>query len=145
MFVAHTHEQLRQLCRTSGVQVSIEPTNIRDTLYRASVNFVLNVCSRCDIINPSFWSISLFSTKRHLLILLFPPILWNLLAVPLFLFRAPTYSSSIDINGEDASRFLAGFAENIGLQNVRAATIVSAAIAARTRSCLLQAWVIFLL
>ncbi|ESW14627.1 hypothetical protein PHAVU_007G004000 [Phaseolus vulgaris] len=91
--------QLRQLCRTSGVQVSIEPTNIRDTLYRASVNFVLNVCS-----------------------------------------RAPTYSSSIDINGEDASRFLAGFAENIGLQNVRAATIVSAAIAARTRSCLLQAW-----
>ncbi|CAJ1977789.1 unnamed protein product [Sphenostylis stenocarpa] len=91
--------QLRQLCRTSGVQVSIEPTNIRDTLYRASVNFVLNVCS-----------------------------------------RAPTYSTSIDINGEDASQFLAGFAENIGLENVRAATIVSAAVAARTRSCLLQAW-----
>ncbi|KAL2323836.1 hypothetical protein Fmac_022894 [Flemingia macrophylla] len=91
--------QLRQLCRTSGVQVSIEPTNVRDSLYRASVNFVLNVCS-----------------------------------------RSPTYSTSIDINGEDAPQFLAGFAENIGLENVRAATIVSAAVAARTRSCLLQAW-----
>lgn len=91
--------QLRRLCRTSGVQVSIEPTNIRDTLYRASVNFVLNVCS-----------------------------------------RAPTHSTSIDINGEDAPQFLTGFAENIGLENVRAATIVSAAVAARTRSCLLQAW-----
>lgn len=91
--------QLRQLCRTAGVQVSIEPTNVRDSLYRASVNFVLNVCS-----------------------------------------RAPTNSTSIDINGEDAPQFLAGFAENIGLENVRAATIVSAAVAARTRSCLLQAW-----
>nr|KYP75396.1 hypothetical protein KK1_008124 [Cajanus cajan] len=90
---------LRQLCRTAGVQVSIEPTNVRDSLYRASVNFVLNVCS-----------------------------------------RAPTNSTSIDINGEDAPQFLAGFAENIGLENVRAATIVSAAVAARTRSCLLQAW-----
>ncbi|RDX73414.1 hypothetical protein CR513_46985, partial [Mucuna pruriens] len=91
--------QLRQLCRTSGVQVSIEPTNVRDSLYRASVNFVLNVCS-----------------------------------------RAPTYSTSIDINGEDAPQFLAGFAENIGLEDVRAAIIVSAAVASRTRSCLLQAW-----
>ncbi|KAK7343233.1 hypothetical protein VNO77_11823 [Canavalia gladiata] len=91
--------QLRQLCRTSGVQVSVEPTNIRDSLYRASVNFVLNECS-----------------------------------------RVPTYSTSIDINGEDARQFLAGFAENIGLENVRAATIVSAAVAARTRSFLLQAW-----
>ncbi|XP_061360220.1 uncharacterized protein LOC133304225 isoform X2 [Gastrolobium bilobum] len=91
--------QLRQLCRISGVQVSVEPTNIRDSLYRASVNFVLNVCS-----------------------------------------SAPTYSTSIDINGEDALQFLAGFSENIGLENVRAATIVSAAVAARTRSCLLQAW-----
>lgn len=60
----------------------------------------------------------------------------------MFLFRAPTYSTSIDINGEDARKFVAGFSENIGLENVRAATIVSAAVAARTRSCLLQAWVI---
>jgi len=67
MFLALTHEQLRQLCRTSGVQVSIEPTNIRDTLYRASVNFVLNVCSRCDIINPAFLSIPLFTTNQDLL------------------------------------------------------------------------------
>lgn len=95
----HDIIQLRQLCRTSGVQVSIEPTNVRDSLYRASVNFVLNVCS-----------------------------------------RSPTYSTSIHINGEDAPQFLAGFAENIGLENVRAATIVSAAVAARTRSCILQAW-----
>lgn len=67
------------------------------------------------------------------------------LVVTLFLFRSPTYSTSIHINGEDAPQFLAGFAENIGLENVRAATIVSAAVAARTRSCILQAWVIFIL
>ncbi|WJX15536.1 hypothetical protein P8452_05668 [Trifolium repens] len=91
--------QLRQLCRNSGVQVSVEPTNMRDSLYRASVNFVLDACS-----------------------------------------SAPTYSTSVRINGEDSQQFLAGFAENIGLEYVRAATIVSAAVAARTRSCLLQAW-----
>ncbi|KAI9115003.1 hypothetical protein K1719_014016 [Acacia pycnantha] len=91
--------QLRQICRTSGVQVSIDPPNIRDSLYRASVEFVLNFCG-----------------------------------------RAPSYSTSIEINGEDSREFLAGFAENIGLENSRAATIVSAAVAARTRSCLLQAW-----
>lgn len=95
----HDIIQLRQLCRNSGVQVSVEPTNIRESLYRASVNFVLDACS-----------------------------------------SAPTYSTSVHINGEDSQQFLAGFAENIGLENVRAATIVSAAVAARTRSCLLQAW-----
>ncbi|KAI4334743.1 hypothetical protein L6164_013455 [Bauhinia variegata] len=91
--------KLRQICRISGVQVSIEPTNIRDSLYRASVNFILNICN-----------------------------------------RAPSYSTSIEINGEDARQFVAGFAENIGLENVRAATIVSAAVAACTRSSFLQAW-----
>ncbi|KAI4334740.1 hypothetical protein L6164_013452 [Bauhinia variegata] len=54
--------------------------------------------------------------------------------------RAPSYSTSVEINGEDARQFLAGFADNIGLENVRAATIVSAAVAARTRSSFLQAW-----
>lgn len=68
------HEQLRQLCRTSGVQVSIEPTNVRDSLYRASVNFVLNVCSRCDIISSAFLSI-FFADKWHPLIMLSAPIL----------------------------------------------------------------------
>lgn len=63
--------------------------------------------------------------------------------VTLVFFSAPTTSTSIDINGEDAQQFLAGFAENIGLENVRAATIVCAAVAASTRSRLLQAWVIF--
>ncbi|XP_054805207.1 uncharacterized protein LOC129308188 isoform X2 [Prosopis cineraria] len=91
--------QLRQICRTSGVQVSIDPPNIRDSLYRASVEFVLNACG-----------------------------------------RAPSNSNSIEINDEDSREFLAGFAGNIGLENSRAATIVSAAVAARTRSCLLQAW-----
>jgi len=69
----------------------------------------------------------------------------SVLMIILFIFSAPTYSTSVHINGEDSQQFLAGFAENIGLENVRAATIVSAAVAARTRSCLLQAWVIFLL
>ncbi|XP_058771957.1 uncharacterized protein LOC131645761 [Vicia villosa] len=91
--------QLRQLCRNSGVQVSVEPANIRDSLYRTSVNFVLDACS-----------------------------------------SAPTYATSVSIYGEDSQQFLAGFAENIGVENVRAATIVSAAVASRTRACLLQAW-----
>lgn len=64
----------------------------------------------------------------------------SVLMIILFIFSAPTYSTSVHINGEDSQQFLAGFAENIGLENVRAATIVSAAVAARTRSCLLQAW-----
>jgi hypothetical protein len=91
--------QLRRICRTSGVRVSIDTTNTRDSFYRASVDFVLNVCS-----------------------------------------RAPSHSTSVQIDGEDAQQFVAGLAENIGLENIRAAIIVSAAVAARTRSRFLQAW-----
>lgn len=56
--------------------------------------------------------------------------------------RAPSYYNVIQIDGEDAQQFIAGLAENIGLENIRAARMVSAAVAARTRSCFLQAWVI---
>lgn len=52
------------------------------------------------------------------------------------------HSSPVQIDGEDARQFVAGLADNIGLENTRAARIVSAAVAARTRSCFLQAWVI---
>ncbi|XP_022767864.1 uncharacterized protein LOC111312116 isoform X2 [Durio zibethinus] len=38
--------QLRQICRTSGVRVSIDTTNTRDSFYRASIELVLNVCCR---------------------------------------------------------------------------------------------------
>ncbi|KAF2300145.1 hypothetical protein GH714_009874 [Hevea brasiliensis] len=92
-------EQLRRICRTSGVQVSFDTTNTRDSFYRASVDYVLKVCS-----------------------------------------SAPSYHNVIQIDGEDAQRFIAGLAENIGLENIRAARMVSAAVAARTRSCFLQAW-----
>ncbi|XP_030938277.1 uncharacterized protein LOC115963421 isoform X3 [Quercus lobata] len=91
--------QLRQICRTSGVRVSFDTINTRDSFYRASVDFVLNVCS-----------------------------------------RAPSHCTSVQIDGEDARQFVAGLAENIGLENIRAAIIVSAAVAARTRSRFLQAW-----
>ncbi|KAM3702565.1 hypothetical protein ACJW31_04G035400 [Castanea mollissima] len=91
--------QLRQICRTSGVRVSFDTTNTRDSFYRASVDFVLNVCS-----------------------------------------RAPSHCTSVEVDGEDARQFVAGLAENIGLENIRAAIIVSAAVAARTRSRFLQAW-----
>ncbi|XP_050373439.1 uncharacterized protein LOC126791079 [Argentina anserina] len=90
---------LRQICRTYGVRVSFDTTNTRDSLYRVSVDFALNVCS-----------------------------------------RAPSDSEGVEIEGEDVRQFIAGLAENIGLQNVRAGQIVSAAVAARTRSCFLQAW-----
>ncbi|KAF3543166.1 hypothetical protein DY000_02002382 [Brassica cretica] len=83
----------------AGVQVSIEPTNTRDSFYRTSVDFVLNACS-----------------------------------------RAPWESSSVEICSEDAREFIAGLAENIGLAKIDAARMVSAAVAARTRSWFLQAW-----
>ncbi|CAB4263497.1 unnamed protein product [Prunus armeniaca] len=54
--------------------------------------------------------------------------------------RAPSRSTYVQIDGEDVCQFVAGLAENIGLDNIRAARIVSAAVAARTRSCFLQAW-----
>ncbi|KAG6730822.1 hypothetical protein I3842_01G098800 [Carya illinoinensis] len=91
--------QLRQICRTSGVRVSFDTTNTRDSFYRASVDFVLNSCS-----------------------------------------RVPSHSTSVQIYDEDAPQFVAGLAENIGLESIRAARIVSAAVAARTRSRFLQAW-----
>ncbi|CAI0541190.1 unnamed protein product [Linum tenue] len=91
--------QLRRICRTSGVKVSFDTTNTRDALFRASVDFVLNMCSR----NTS-------------------------------------YESVPEIDAEDVRQFIAGLADNIGLENIRAARIVSAGVAARTHSCFLQAW-----
>jgi len=42
---------------------------------------------------------------------------------------------------EGVGKFIAGLAGNIGLDAERAATIVVAAVAARTRATFLQAWV----
>ncbi|CAO2838431.1 unnamed protein product [Amaranthus hypochondriacus] len=49
-------------------------------------------------------------------------------------------SPSVQIDDEDARRFVAGLAYDVGLPNHRAATIVSAAVAAQTRLWFLQAW-----
>ncbi|KAG8067766.1 hypothetical protein GUJ93_ZPchr0005g15687 [Zizania palustris] len=38
--------QLRQLCKISGVKVSFDMVNARDSFYRAATNFVLDDCSR---------------------------------------------------------------------------------------------------
>ncbi|XP_074322583.1 uncharacterized protein LOC141659560 isoform X2 [Apium graveolens] len=91
--------QLRQVCRISGVKVNIDTANSRDSLYRASVDFVLNICS-----------------------------------------NVPDPSAFVQIIGEDAREFIAGLADNIVLEKDRAARMVTAAVAARTRSWLLQAW-----
>lgn len=90
---------LRRICRTSGARVQIETANVRDSFYRASVGFILKLCSRAD-----------------------------------------SQFTSVEIDGEDVRQFISGFANNIGLENIRAARIVSAAVAARTRSYFLQAW-----
>ncbi|KAL5543260.1 hypothetical protein UlMin_010970 [Ulmus minor] len=90
---------LRRICRISGVRVSFDTTNTRDSIYRACVDFILTVCG-----------------------------------------RAPSYSSYIQVDGEDVRQFIAGLAVNIGLENTSAARMVSAAVAARTRSSFLQAW-----
>ncbi|KAI3459757.1 hypothetical protein Pfo_016420 [Paulownia fortunei] len=91
--------QLRHICKTYGVRTFISTANARDSLYRVSVNFVLDYCE----------SISNDST-------------------------------SIQINGEDVREFIAGLADNIGVESTHAARMVSAAVAARTRSRILQAW-----
>ncbi|KAJ0977183.1 hypothetical protein J5N97_012657 [Dioscorea zingiberensis] len=46
----------------------------------------------------------------------------------------------VQIDGEDVRRFISGLAGNIGLENVHAARLVRAAVAARTRSWFLQSW-----
>ncbi|KAK4356757.1 hypothetical protein RND71_022367 [Anisodus tanguticus] len=49
-------------------------------------------------------------------------------------------SASVLIDGEEAQNFVAGLAYNVGLESTRAGRMVSAAVAARTRSRFLQAW-----
>lgn len=59
----------------------------------------------------------------------------------LILNSVPDPSAFVQIIGEDAREFIAGLADNIVLEKDRAARMVTAAVAARTRSWLLQAWV----
>uniref|UniRef100_A0A0E0L0Q7 Uncharacterized protein n=1 Tax=Oryza punctata TaxID=4537 RepID=A0A0E0L0Q7_ORYPU len=91
--------QLRQLCKISGVKVSFDTENARDSFYRAAINFVLDDCS-----------------------------------------RAAQDIGAAQISGENPRNFLAGLASNIGLEKFRAATLVCASVAARTRSLFLQCW-----
>ncbi|XP_057779082.1 uncharacterized protein LOC130997679 isoform X2 [Salvia miltiorrhiza] len=91
--------QLRHICKTYGVRAFISTENARDSLYRVSINFVLDYCA-----------------------------------------SIPDLSSSIEINGEGVREFIAGFSDNLGLDSYHAARMVSAAVAARTRSKILQAW-----
>nr|GLL49427.1 uncharacterized protein LOC109179633 [Ipomoea trifida] len=91
--------QLRRICKTSKVRVSFDTEHARDSLYRTSVDYVLNYCESTGN-QPGF----------------------------------------VQINGEDVQKFIAGLADNIALENTRAARMVSAAVAARTRSRFLQAW-----
>lgn len=56
-------------------------------------------------------------------------------------FSFASQSGHVELDGEGAREFIVGLADNIGLDNIRAARIVAAAVAARTRSWLLQAWV----
>ncbi|ERN20111.1 uncharacterized protein LOC18448521 [Amborella trichopoda] len=91
--------QLRRICKISGAKVSIKTENSRDSLYRITVDFVLNMCNS-SLLHPTF----------------------------------------VQIDGEKGPQFLAGFAKNIGLEETRAARMVCAAVAAFTRSKVLQAW-----
>ncbi|VAH01893.1 unnamed protein product [Triticum turgidum subsp. durum] len=90
---------LRQLCKISGVKVSFDAENARDSFYRATTGFVLDDCSR---------------TAEDM--------------------------GTTQINGENPRDFLAGLSVNIGLDKFRAATLICASVAARTRACLLQCW-----
>ncbi|KAJ8437252.1 hypothetical protein Cgig2_004645 [Carnegiea gigantea] len=89
-------EQLRKICRNSGVRLSIGAENARDSLYRSSAHYVINTCCMSG--------------------------------------------SHAQIGGEDPRLFLTGLAHDLGITAPRAATIVCAAVAARTRLWFLQAW-----
>lgn len=91
--------QLRHICKTYGVRTLISMENTRDSLYRVSINFVMDYCESIR-----------------------------------------TLHTSVQVNGEDVREFIAGLADNIGLESAHAARMVSAAVAARTRSKILQAW-----
>ncbi|KAL8487408.1 hypothetical protein ACS0TY_023910 [Phlomoides rotata] len=91
--------QLRHICKTYGVRTFISTANARDSLYRVSINFVMDYCESIR-----------------------------------------TLHTSIQINGEDVREFVAGLADNIGLESAHASRMISAAVAARTRSKILQAW-----
>lgn len=54
--------------------------------------------------------------------------------------RVTQPTATVLIDGEEARQFISGLACNIGLENVHAARLVRAAVAARTRSLLLQSW-----
>uniref|UniRef100_A0A804UGI7 Uncharacterized protein n=1 Tax=Zea mays TaxID=4577 RepID=A0A804UGI7_MAIZE len=54
--------------------------------------------------------------------------------------RAAKDIGAAKLNGEDPRDFLAGLASNIGLDKFRAATLVCASVATRTRTCFLQCW-----
>uniref|UniRef100_A0A7N0TKF6 Uncharacterized protein n=1 Tax=Kalanchoe fedtschenkoi TaxID=63787 RepID=A0A7N0TKF6_KALFE len=54
--------------------------------------------------------------------------------------RISNYPTSVQIDCEDPRWFIAGLGDNLGIEKTQAARMVTAAIAARTRSCLLQAW-----
>ncbi|KAL9237584.1 hypothetical protein vseg_012114 [Gypsophila vaccaria] len=89
--------ELRRICRNSGVQLSFETSNARDSLYRLSVHNVISTCCRAG--NPA-----------------------------------------VQIDGEDPRMFIAGLAYDVGLADFKAATIISATVAAQTRLWFLQAW-----
>ncbi|KAK3014873.1 hypothetical protein RJ639_008262, partial [Escallonia herrerae] len=129
-------EQLRHICRISGVRVSIDTSNARDSIYRASVDYILSICSRHgylvhlnDLATATYYSCS-----PCILVLQSPPFF-----VCLFC-SVMKQSAFAQIDGEDPREFIAGLADNIGLESIRAARMVAAAVAARTRSWLLQAW-----
>lgn len=83
---------------------------------------------------------SLTIPQAALLFALFFRLLTSLLHF-LIVNSVPDPSAFIQIIGEDAREFIAGLADNIVLEKDRAARMVTAAVAARTRSWLLQAWV----
>ena len=47
--------QLRQLCKISGLNVSFDAENARDSFYRATTGFVLDDCSRCVLSQANFF------------------------------------------------------------------------------------------
>ncbi|KAK7844171.1 hypothetical protein CFP56_011144, partial [Quercus suber] len=61
--------QLRQICRTSGVRVSFDTINTRDSFYRASVDFVLNALE----IQGKHAEAKLELSKICLMLRIFPP------------------------------------------------------------------------
>ena len=132
-------ELRRRICRTSGVQASVKTTSTRDAFCRTSTDFLLRACSRSVpsglhktfLLLASSWDFVCVCLSYGCKFLL------KLAVLRVTLLLLTVLRVKILVN------LLPGLLKTLGLRaSIRATRIESAVVAARKRSCFLQARVI---